>query len=158
MSTAIVSDLRFYKHTGTVCRDLHAPCRAAEGRQLSLGLPFPKLRTAMNPSHQVPSAQGSPWGGNLSEICALHSAFLRGEEQQVNGTDSKICGQEPPGQTTESKSGPTLFWRGNAGGSEVTDRDLRRFHSAGKQGRIASSLDSISLVLLQFSLGRSHPS
>ncbi|EDK98629.1 mCG140813, partial [Mus musculus] len=30
-------------------------CRAAEGRQLSLGLPFPKLRTAMNPSHQVTS-------------------------------------------------------------------------------------------------------
>lgn len=78
----------------------------------------------MNPSHQVPSAQESPWGGDLPEICALHLAFLRGEEQQLKATDSEICGQEPPSQTTKSKSGPTLFWRKSAGGTEVTNREL----------------------------------
>lgn len=109
MSSAVVSDLRFYKHTGTVCRHSTRAPQSSWGEAAKPTLAFPKLRTAMNPPHQAPSAQESPWGGSLPEICAFPLAFLRGERQQIKSTDGQICGQELSSETTESRSGTVLF-------------------------------------------------
>ena len=92
MSTTIVSDLRFYKHTGTVCRDFYMrPTEQLRGSNAT-AIPFPEPRIAMKPPHCAP-----PCGDLLGLEPSLRSlpyslALLRRQERE--GTVKLSLGKE----------------------------------------------------------------
>lgn len=91
MSTTIVSDLRFYKHTGTVCRDFYMrPTEQLRGSNAT-AIPFPEPRIAMKPPHCAP-----PCGDLLGLEPSLRSlpyslALLRRQERE--GTVKALLGE-----------------------------------------------------------------
>lgn len=100
MSAAVVSDLRFYKHSGTVCRDAACAPPSRAGEAPWPRLPFPEPRIAMTPFHRA-SPRSRLSGFELALRSLPYSlALLEMQEQEVKGTIKRFyVGKEASSRT-----------------------------------------------------------
>jgi len=103
MSTAIVSDLRFYKHTGTVCRDFTCSLQSSCGEAMRPTIPFPKPRIAMKPPHGAPPCKGLPGPKASFQSLPYSLALLKRQDPEVKGAFISV----------KNEFGRALVWQGN---------------------------------------------
>lgn len=107
MSTAIAGDLRFYKHTGTVCRGFTGTPRSSCGEAMQPAIPFPEPRIARKPPHRAPTGRGLPAPEASLRSLLSSLALLKRQEQEVKGTVKKFY----LGKETSSLIRLKLIWK-----------------------------------------------
>lgn len=92
MSTASVSDLRFYKHTGTVCRDFtRAPwCRQREATQLTAPTSGAQNSNEFTPSLMHPSCRDLQGLENSLRLLPYHLTSLKKRRTGKQRHSSKV--------------------------------------------------------------------